>query len=135
MFVATKLKPRRPVTGKTATSPCNVASICIGHARHPTFITVVYRPPNTSRFDTKRLLNYLSSVANKNCDWILVGDFNLPHINWERPSLTKCDGIHNEFQGAMFEMSLVQCVHVPTRGENIWTLCLLRVQIMWLTVK
>ena len=33
--------------------------------------------------------------------------------------MTKCDGIHNEFQGAMFEMSLVQFVHVPTRGENI----------------
>lgn len=58
---------------------CEIASIKL-FLTHPILITCVYRPPNCTIQNTKKLLKFLS---NSNCKkQVICGDFNFPKHNW-----------------------------------------------------
>ena len=62
------------------------AVIChIKIKKHKPLITCnIYRPPNNNILYMENLCNVLESTVRNNCDcpiWI-VGDVNLPNINW-----------------------------------------------------
>jgi hypothetical protein len=84
-------------------------------------VTSVYRSPNASCEDTKKIIDYLHSVKHTACAklWVVVGDFNLPPINWLRPFLTTKDNLHDIFQQAADSLQLTQCVQLPTLSNNI----------------
>ena len=48
-------------------------------------VGVVYRSPNSSFENNEKLLTLLTNFVSKNCErMIIMGDFNLPRINWVR---------------------------------------------------
>ena len=79
----------------TVNNAFNVCVISIGKANCRATIAVVYRAPWANKNNTKNLLYYLSSLAPKSKRFIVVGDFNLPKINWFDSSDTAQDGMSN----------------------------------------
>ena len=86
---------------------------------------VFYRPPKS---DINPLLDLQTALDNvlstPNSDLLLLGDFNMPEINWETNCVSRssdhttllCEIIHDNF--------LTQLVKVPTREDNILDLVL-----------
>ena len=47
------------------------------------YISCIYRSPNSEALNDNLLYEYIKLITNKNSnDVLIVGDFNLPHINW-----------------------------------------------------
>ena len=69
-------------------------------------LTTVYMPPNSDRLEFQFLLDYLSWIFDQNHRNIIVGDFNLPDVDWVTLSCNSanskniCDFVydHNLFQ-------------------------------------
>ena len=94
-----------------------------------TFIAVVYRPPNSSTSGFRTLLDLLQSKLDEHTkdsrspDIYILGDFNLPSIDWELCSVkpgTTCESPEAtahllDFMGRNF---LSQMVNKPTRENN-----------------
>ena len=55
---------------------------------------------------------------------MILGDFNLPNINWTTGSATTSDCLHNYFTKTVKDNFLWQLIDFPTRGENILDLLL-----------
>ena len=87
----------------------------------PTFITLVYRPPDCSPADTLQLQRVLGDLLDEAgvCNSIVLGDFNLPHICWDNLALTRTHGIHDSFHEFFLCRDLYQLVQEPTRGDNL----------------
>ena len=118
MLIDAKLKPRKAIAGSVDTAPCNVVSAYIGSASKPVLISTVYRPPAVPWGETKRFFDHLASYPMTE-NRVIIGDFNMPFIDWQNPALTKHDGLHDAFQEACDDLLLYQCVDVPTLGNNI----------------
>jgi len=89
------------------------------------FITV-YRPPeyNQEAREYMRLLNEcLEFLCNTSDTVVLVGDFNLPRINWNIPD-SPDDRIHSLFLDLCVRFGLHQFVDVPTHDNNCLDLIL-----------
>lgn len=82
---------------------------------------VIYRPPGQEEELDKNLLQDINKMALKG-EVIIMGDFNLPDVNWEESSAssTRSRDILNSLQGA----SLKQLVGEPTRKDAILDLIL-----------
>jgi len=85
----------------------------------------IYRPPGNDKVYMLNLLNCLKTLMHNNQKnkFIIVGDFNLPSINWtdlSRPA----DDVHDQFVQFVIDNSLFQYVHSPTRMNNILDLVL-----------
>ena len=90
-------------------------------------LAVVYRPPNATQCQFEDILKKLSSILENlpksNTEFLLCGDFNFPHINWE--SLQVAGGTTEEKEqarkliGFMEAHYLTQFISTPTRGSNI----------------
>jgi len=84
------------------------------------FITV-YRPPeyNQEAREYMLLLNEcLEFLCDTNDTVVLVGDFNLPRINWNIPD-SPDDRVHSVFLDLCVRFGLHQFVDVPTHDNNI----------------
>ena len=57
----------------------------------------------------------LEFLVCKDKQMLILGDFNLPNINWERYDIVKNKVIHTMFLNAVFELDLYQFVDQPTR--------------------
>ncbi len=82
----------------------------------------VYRPPggavDISMAQAKLLSDCICCICNVACSVSIVGDFNLPGINWDN-SLCPQDGIHDVLFDNFVGNSLLQYVNSPTRNDNI----------------
>ena len=56
----------------------NMCAVVVGDRRHRTLIVTVYRPPNSSLFDTVDFCNVLHKLCVGYNKIIIVGDFNSP---------------------------------------------------------
>ena len=96
-----------------------------------TVIVCVYRPPNTPEEDTRKVLNFIntyieSASVKHHMDIIVVGDINLPCIQWNDLTV-KNDGHARSAQALLSFMAdnmLSQYVSEPTRNNNILDLFL-----------
>jgi hypothetical protein len=91
---------------------------------------VCYRPPY---YDSDALsyrylnafINCLESLCDVNYNIFIVGDFNMPDVNW---SDLVSKGNHVNFSSMMLDFvcdnGLSQCVHEPTRENNLLDLVL-----------
>ena len=95
-------------------------------ANSPYRFFVVYRPPG---FDSDAinymilLVTSISKYSNDKYTNIILGDFNLPKVDWS----TKCGPKHDvyaKFLTFVLENSYSQIVHFPTRDANILDLIL-----------
>ena len=109
----------------TVNNAFNVCVISIGKANCRATIAVVYRAPWANKNDTKNLLSYLSSLAPKSKRFIVVGDFNLPQINWFDSSDTAQDGMSNALQMFAQYECLKQIIDKLTRENFILDIALL----------
>ena len=88
------------------------------------FVGVFYRPPDTD-------LNYLTELTNSleklppSCKILLLGDFNLPNIEWTLVSPLQQDSLSDYFCDYIVNyFGLSQLVKTPTRGNALLDLVL-----------
>ena len=79
----------------------------------------IYRSPNSNDDNNRRLINNISWASRNFSELILVGDFNLPTINW---NLQNASTQYSDlFLDSIIENSLEQLINEPTRyrtGQN-----------------
>jgi len=89
------------------------------------FMTV-YRRPGYSvnhSIDCNYLKNYITGHLRSRDNQVLVGDFNVPHIDWS--SLTcPSDGVHDVMLDCFLDASLTQLLVSPTRLNSVLDLVL-----------
>ena len=87
---------------------------------------VVYRPPNydsSAKCYMELLTKCLKQYCEVDCTSIIVGDFNIPTIDWA--DLTHCtDYISTLFAGFVTTGGFTQFVNFHTRGNNLLDLVL-----------
>ena len=78
----------------------------------------MYRSPNSNTENNKKLLELLNNINYASySNVVIVGDFNMPEINWEAPILMNVQGFSMEFIKTMNDNFLQQLVTKPTRGR------------------
>ena len=75
------------------------------------FITCLYVPPNCSNSYQQEVLNYLSTLDNDN-NTILLGDFNIPEINWS--TLNATSPFSHSFCNLTHSANFIQLITEPT---------------------
>lgn len=82
-------------------------------------IGCVYRSPNSTTENNSLLLNLLHEVAASKYDLILImGDFNLPDIDWTLDNLRTSNGFSSEFVDTINDNYLYQHITRPTRARE-----------------
>lgn len=105
---------------------CEISMVKIELVRcKPLYIGSFYRPTNNLVDPIEELGESLNNIFhNKDLpNVILAGDFNLPDINWQRGFIKPAPQWGIPVNQAMLNLSndysLTQCVHEPTRLNNI----------------
>jgi len=83
---------------------------------NPFIISVVYIPPNSSDAYHEMLHNYLTSLVIEPSPIILLGDFNLPDVEWATYSGSSLRS--NQFCDLLFQLNLSQLVNEPTHNKG-----------------
>ena len=85
-------------------------------------IILCYRPPNAPKADLVNMINFLETETAVFSKYILMGDFNLPQIDWG--SYSTNDPSSKLFVDYCNDHSLTQFVDFATRSRNILDLVL-----------
>ncbi|PFX32350.1 putative RNA-directed DNA polymerase from transposon BS [Stylophora pistillata] len=81
---------------------------------------VFYRPPNRDLEYLKEFKKTLRLASKANFDQVMIlGDFNLPNIDWSTGTATSCDTMHNYFPKIIKDNYLWQLIDFPTREPDI----------------
>ena len=100
-------------------------SICV-KGLSPVYVGAFYRPQSTDTDYVKELDSSLSKIPPNASIWLL-GDFNIPDIDWEAVTF-KSGGQYPAVSKLMIDIvndyNLHQLVKKPTRDKNILDLCL-----------
>ena len=83
ILVGIKLRTRQSALSATQDMLSNVVASVVGRSVSSTQIAVVYRPPNAMAMDTDLLAKDIAQVTISASCSIIVGDFNLPKIDWQ----------------------------------------------------
>jgi hypothetical protein len=86
-------------------------------------IVCAYRPPNATQEYTELLSSLINEITNVTWPVIILGDFNLPHIDWKNMLSPKTNE-YETFLNAVVEAGLHQVVTFPTRENNVLDLIL-----------
>lgn len=95
-------------------------------------ICVLYRPPDASQTSFKNCMNFLNDYIATDSDLyelLVLGDFNLPQINWKDNSMAPGASINlqtcaQHLLDFMSEHMSTQYITEPTRGSNTLDLCI-----------
>ena len=85
---------------------------------YPVMFGVFYRPPSSPESYLSELQSSLYSLPQASAVF-LCGDFNLPSICWNNPSMNSADNNTSLLFSMIHDLSLEQCVLTPTRGLNL----------------
>ena len=83
---------------------------------------IIYRPPDTNYNDSLTLYNKIYSLVENVKHYTLLGDFNIPDIDWKY--LTAHSNIGREFLTFCFKIGAIQLVDFPTRLDSLIDLLL-----------
>ena len=83
---------------------------------------LIYRPPDTNLENSKELFKVIHDNLKNVKLFCLMGDFNLPDINWQTD--TAISQISRDFLTLCSRIGAIQYVDFPTRGNNILDLVL-----------
>ena len=81
--------------------------------KEPLNVILVYRPPTTSKENTEKLYDLLRRMPKNTA---LIGDINIPHINWEEMNATGARG--QDLLNVVLEEELEQLVLFPTHDKG-----------------
>ena len=98
---------------KILPSPSNLELVTVKiYFKFPIILCLIYNPQNSDSTYFFNLLDYLNNLITLNNKVILLGDFNLPDINWD--SLTGQFLSSNLFCDIVYKFNLTQFVNLPT---------------------
>ena len=87
------------------------------HLHIPLSVCCVYTPPNPDSTHMFLLVSYLSDLATPPCsDIIVIGDFNLPDIEWD--TLSAAPHSSEQFCDFVFNNNLTQLIDKPTHVKG-----------------
>ncbi len=92
-------------------SPSDIEAVAIKLHNLNCIVCVVYVPPSISSSTFHSVLLFLKNLASSG-PTVLVGDFNLPDINWS--SLSSHSALSDDFCEFVFDCNLSQLVEEPT---------------------
>ena len=96
-------------------------------AAYNVYILVIYRPPSSTPSENHELAEFIASFCLGK-EVILMGDFNLPNINWcgNAGETSSCPPLEKQFLDVFDLLGLKQWVREPTfpRSSNILDLIL-----------
>ena len=72
----------------------------------------MYRPPSSGNENEQNLCELLKNLPKNT---IIIGDINLPHIDWSRGG---SDALGRELFESVQERGLVQLIHFPTHDKG-----------------
>lgn len=99
------------------TSPKDLEVITVNICyRKPISLCTVYSPPNSSVEYQLNLIEYVHSLVQSSRFVIILGDFNVPNINWS--SLSGCSTFSNALCDLIFDCNLIQLVNKPTHVKG-----------------
>ena len=103
---------------KIIPSPDNIEVISVHLLmQHPVKICVVYNPPNSERDYQHKLISFLCDIIQLSDDVIILGDFNVPNIDWS--SLSAESGFSTEICEFIFQYNLSQVIIMsPTHNRG-----------------
>ena len=93
-------------------------------------IASYYRPPNATEESIINLRNSLQKLRTKSKQnpIIIIGDFNIPHVDWDTLTTIPTPGASTKNSNLLLELvndyGLDQTVRGPTRGKNTLDLCM-----------
>ncbi len=83
---------------------------------------LVYRPPRTCAEDTRQLFASIEELLSNHRNVTILGDFNLPDINWSVADTSGLPVAHTAIGGEFLELcaahDMNNLVTMPTRGDN-----------------
>jgi hypothetical protein len=83
-------------------------------------LILAYRPPNCDIPNTRNLCSAIADLSSISYPIVLMGDFNLPHINWlSSPIKSTGDNKHDLFAALSRDLLLTQYVTSPTHNSSI----------------
>ncbi|MPC34244.1 hypothetical protein E2C01_027628 [Portunus trituberculatus] len=95
-------------------------------------LITVYRPPNTTMeefINISKMIKEIISNVESSTEVIILGDFNLPSIKWSNMSIKGTTREGKQQALALIEVMendlLIQCIDMPTRGDNILDLIIM----------
>ena len=98
-------------------SPSNLELLLVRiNLHHPITIYLVYNPPNISAQYSQELINFLQLLSTDSLPVILMGDFNVPDINWS--TLVGSTHFSNQFCDLVFDLDLSQLMDSPTHKQG-----------------
>ncbi|KAF2357366.1 Endonuclease/exonuclease/phosphatase [Trinorchestia longiramus] len=102
----------KQVTEKLETLPLNIQP----HPGLTIKIVLVYRNSTCTAIEDDEFYDCLDSILSTPHGTVIMGDFNLPHINW---TTRQSQASGSKLIDLMNTISLQQHVNKPTRGNNI----------------
>ena len=109
------INQRLPYKLFSSPSDIEVITITIG-LNSPVTLCTVYNPPNSSTESQKVLLDYLTSLAQTDNLLLIVGDFNIPDVNWSL--LSGSTHFSNQMCDFVFDWNLSQLFESPTHVKG-----------------
>lgn len=89
----------------------------------------IYRPPTANITFLEKIDDYLLRVVNSRTKLVLIGDFNLPHVDWINKNVGTVDRENGEYMlEIMHKHGMTQIVSEPTRirgRHSVLDLCFL----------
>ncbi|KAF2357571.1 Endonuclease/exonuclease/phosphatase [Trinorchestia longiramus] len=115
IYVKEKLQPQ--IKTKRATEKSEILHLNIQpHPGQTIKIVLVYRNPTCTAIEVEEFYNRLDIILSTPHETLIMGDFNLPHINW---TTRQSQAPGSKVIDLMNTNSLQQHVNEPTRGNNI----------------
>jgi len=94
-------------------SPEDLEAVCINLTLiSPITVCVIYIPPSSPDVHYGNLFTFLSSLQSTSEGLLILGDFNLPDIDWD--IFTSHSLVSNQFCDLVFHTNLCQLIFTPT---------------------
>ncbi|KAF2351960.1 Endonuclease/exonuclease/phosphatase [Trinorchestia longiramus] len=115
IYIKEKLQPQ--IKTKRATEKSEILHLNIQpHPGQTIKIVLVYRNPTYTAIENDEFYDCLDNILSTPHETLIMGDFNLPHINW---TTRQSQAPGSKLIGLMNTNSLLQYVDEPIRGNKI----------------
>ena len=94
-------------------SPCELEIVSVKlNYYQPVVCCLTYIPPNSSITQYENLFNFLNSTNIGSVNLIILGDFNIPDIDWN--TLSGFSPVSRQFCDLVFDSGLSQLINCTT---------------------
>ena len=94
-------------------SPSELEIVCVKlNYSQPIVCCLTYMPPNSSITHYENLFSFLNNANISSTNLILLGDFNIPDIDWN--TLSGVSPVSQQFCDLIFDSALSQLINCPT---------------------